>query len=407
MKILQLTHRVPYPPTDGGSIGVYTIVKGLCENNCKIDLVSINTPKHSQPKNGMTQFANQFDVFVDTGISPFKLLRNVLFKKTPYNVERFYTKDVEQQLNQLLEQHTYDIIQLEGTFVLKYIDSIRKKTTTPIIVRAHNVEYVIWERLSTNEINPINKWFYTHLAKRLKRFESDYYNRADAVAAITEKDKNRLRDLGVQVQIDVIPVGVVLDNYLTTNNEPRAIDHTVFILGALDWLPNIEGVLWFVDFVWPKVLAEIPDAQLHIAGKSPTEKIMNLVAPNTIVHGFVDDALRFMKTYNIMLVPLLSGGGMRVKIIEGLAAGKCIISTAIGAEGISYTDTKNIIIANTAEEWKDAIVHCMMNPKYRKDIESEARILASHYDNHLIAKKYIALYANTRDVQKKTRQSIR
>jgi len=401
LKILQLTYRVPYPPTDGGSIGIYTIVKGLHENNCQIDLVSINTPKHSQPKDCMTPFANQYDVFVDTRISPFKLLMNVLFQRTPYNVERFNDKHVDYQIIKLLEQNTYDFIQLEGTFVLTYIDTIRKKTDVPVIVRAHNIEYVIWERLAGNEKNPIKKWFFTRLAQRLKRFESEYYSKADAVAAITEEDKMRLRNLDVNTQIDVIPVGVILDDYSKIKKEVEALNHTVFILGALDWRPNIEGLDWFIENVWPKVLLEYPDAQLHIAGKSPTERVMNMCVPNTTVHGFVNDAIGFMKTYNIMLVPLLSGGGMRVKIIEGFAAGKCIISTHIGAEGISYSNKKNILIADTVNEWKDAIVYCLSNREYTNNMESEALLAASKYDNRTITKKYIELYWKIVDSQKK------
>ena len=212
MKILQLTYRVPYPPTDGGSIGIYNIVKGLHENNCEIDLVSINTPKHSQPKDCMTNFANQFDVFVDTRISLVKLLKNLLFQNTPYNVERFFAKQVEDQLEELLKKNVYNFIQLEGTFVLKYIDTIRKLCDTPVIVRAHNIEYVIWDRLSKNESNLLKKLFYVHLTKRLKRFESEYYNKADAIAAITNEDKVRLNNLNVHVQTDIIPAGVVLDN---------------------------------------------------------------------------------------------------------------------------------------------------------------------------------------------------
>ncbi len=392
MKVLQLTYRVPYPPTDGGAIGIYNIVKGLHENNCNIDLVSINTPKHSQPPNSMSAYAKQHDVFVNTRISVFKLLRNILFSKVPYNIERFYSKDVEIQLTELLTMESYDFIQLEGSFVLKYIDIIKKLCNTPIIVRAHNIEYIIWERLSINERNPFKRMFYSHLAKRIKRFEQAYYNKADGIAAITEEDKQRLSDLSVSVLTEVIPAGVVLDKYKQSVRTCDPEENTVFFIGALDWLPNLEGLNWFIEKIWPEVLKEFPSVQLHIAGKSASPSLMRSQVPNTTFHGFVDDALIFKNKYSLMLVPLLSGGGMRVKIIEGFAAGKCIISTTVGAEGISYKHGKNIVIADTVIEWKEAIIHYLKNYNLAQEIEREALNSAQSYDNKTITGKYITLY---------------
>lgn len=392
MKVLQLTYRVPFPPTDGGSIGIYNITKGLHDNGCAIDLVSINTPKHSQPPNGMHGLAKQYDVFVDTSLSPIKLLRNLLFGKIPYNVERFIAKQVEEQLIALLENNAYDFIQIEGAFVVYYIDVIKKYTNTPILVRTHNIEYVIWDRLSLNEKNPFKKWFFAHLSKRLRSFEASYYNKASGIAAITQEDKNRLLDLHISVPIEIIPAGVVLDKYLADSNIIPE-QNTIFSISALDWLPNLEGLDWFLKEIWPKLLEHKPEIQFHIAGKSTPDWLQQSNYPNVKVHGFVDDAIAFKRSYQLMLVPLLSGGGMRVKIIEGLAAKKCIVSTSIGAEGIEYSDKKNIVIANSPQEWVDAILFYLENEKERISIESNAFQLANEkYENTAITKKYIELF---------------
>lgn len=393
MKVLQLTYRVPFPPTDGGAIGIYNITKGLSENGCKIDLVAINTPKHSQPENAMTDLAeNQYDVFVNTSISPVRLLKNLLFSKIPYNVERFISTDVEEKLKELLSVNTYDFIQVEGAFVAHYIDIIKKYTDSPVIIRTHNIEYVIWQRLAVNEKNPLKKWFYSHLGKRLKRFEATYYNKADGIAAITPEDKKRLGGLKVSTVTDVIPAGVVLKK----NESKQKIEQepfSVFAISALDWNPNIEGLKWFLDNVWSDLLKIKPEIKLHIAGKSTPEWLMKADIPNTVVHGFVDDAAAFKQAYQLMLVPLLSGGGMRVKIVEGLAASKCIISTSIGAEGIDYTDRHNLIIADTPKEWIEAIVFYLENNEQRKNVETNAEKLAYlSYENTAVTRKYIDLF---------------
>lgn len=394
MKVLQLTYRVPFPPTDGGAIGIYNITKGLSENGCSIDLVAINTPKHSQPKDAMKHLVkNQYDIFVDTKISLIKVLCNIACKKIPYNVERFVSKNVEKQLQKLLTENQYDFILIEGAFVVHYIDFIKKVTSSPIIVRTHNIEYVIWHRLSLNEKNPFKKWYFAHLSTRLKTFEANYYQKADGIAAITPEDKQRLSELKVNKPIiDVIPAGVVLQNKKTLE-KIEVETNSIFIISALDWEPNIEGLKWFLDNVWGKLIQINPAIHLHIAGKSTPEWLLTSKIKNATIHGFVEDANLFKQSYQIMLVPLLSGGGMRVKIIEGMAQEKCIISTKIGAEGIHYTDKHDIVIAENPQEWIETIQYYLKNHLERRNIEINAlKLASSEYDNLSITKKYIDLY---------------
>jgi polysaccharide biosynthesis protein PslH len=369
-------------------MGIYTITKGLSQNGCSIDLVAINTPKHSQPKDAMKSWARQYDVFVDTNIRVFDLLKNIFSEKTPYNIRRFQSTAVEKQLEELLVSNAYDFIQVEGAFVASYIPVIRKLSKAPVIVRTHNIEYVIWQRLATNERNPLKKWFFNHLAKRLYRFEAEYYNMADGIAAITPDDEDRLRRMKVTIPVSVIPVGTEMEKF---NVPPIASEvNSLFIIGALDWMPNLEGLQWFMDNIWPKVYEQEPNVLLHIAGKGTPEHITNWNIPNVKVHGFVDDAIHFMNSYRIMLVPLLSGGGMRVKIIEGLAAGKCIISTSVGAEGIPVQHGENILLADTPEEWIKTILHLLSEPEEIERIGKNARELAlASFENKSVTAAYV------------------
>ena len=369
-------------------MGIYTITKGLAENGCQIDLVAINTPKHSQPKDAMKKWARQYDVFVDTRIRPARLIKNILFEELPYNICRFQSIEVEACLTELLNTNTYDFIQVEGAFVAMYLPLIKSLTSVPVIIRTHNIEYVIWKRLSTNERNPFKKWFFNHLSKRLYQFESKYYNLADGIAAITEEDKERLIEMKVRKPIKVIPVGTEFEKFIPSSTPP--LERSLFMIGALDWLPNIEGLNWFMDNIWSEIHQKFPDVQLHIAGKGTPQAIFNWKKENVFVHGFVDDAVDFMNAYQIMLVPLLSGGGMRVKIIEGLAAGKCIVSTSIGAEGISAENNKEIIIANSTAEWTNAISALIEQTEDIVRIEKNARQFAEEkYENRSVTRNYI------------------
>lgn len=393
-RVLQLTYRVPFPPTDGGAIGIYNITKGLKENGCDIDLVSINTPKHSQPSEAMNLLAKQHDVFVDTRIRPFLLLLNFLFSKEPYNIQRFYSQAVVKKLEELLTHNQYDYIHVDGAFVARYITVIRNLTSAPILVRPHNIEYIIWERLSKSTRNPLKKWYFGSLAKRLKAFEKKWYALADALAPITENDKQRLNEWGIFKPMKVIPAGVVLDKYHGTTNEVK-VPNTLFSLSALDWLPNLEGIEWFIQQIWPSVVTNHPTISLQIAGKSTPRWMYDKKWKNTTIHGFVDDPVTFQQRYQLMLVPLLSGGGMRVKIVEGMAAGCCILSTSIGAEGIACEHGKNILIANTPEEWISQINWALTNPEECLQIGNNARTMAqSCYENKSVTASYLQLISH-------------
>ena len=188
-----------------------------------------------------------------------------------------------------------------------------------------------------------------------------------------------------------------MDKYLAAEDR-EAEPNSIFSISALDWLPNLEGLDWFLKAIWPELLKRKPELQFHIAGKSTPDWLMNSSFPNVHVHGFVDDAIVFKKSYQLMLVPLLSGGGMRVKIIEGLAAKKCIISTTVGAEGIECTSGKDIVMADSPQEWFEAICHYIDHAEERKEIEENAFKTAKMvYENTSITKKYIALFEDLRD----------
>ncbi|MBX2976608.1 MAG: glycosyltransferase family 4 protein [Ignavibacteriaceae bacterium] len=401
MRILHLTYRVPFPANDGGSIAISNMILGLSQNGCILDVVAINTPKHKQAEATENRTYDQYNVFVDTNISALKLMKNVAFGSIPYNVERFYSKAVADQLKTLLNEHHYDFIQLESAFTALYMDDIRKHTDVPVIIRTHNIEYLIWERLSVHEKNPLKKMFFKHLSKRLKKFETVYYSKADGIASITTDDRLRMLEMGVTSPISVVPAGIVLDKYVKYKGDSGK-PTTIFSISSLDWMPNIEGLKWFLKQVWPQVTAAKPELELHIAGKATPQWLKELNQKNVVVHGFVDDSIAFMNAYQLMIVPLLSGSGMRVKIIEGFASGKCVISTSVGAEGIPYTHDENIVIADTVDEWVNAITSLLEKDEKRIAIEQKAQeLVCREFENKSVTGKVLGLYYQIKEDRSK------
>jgi polysaccharide biosynthesis protein PslH len=355
----------------------------------EVHLLAINTPKHHQPDNIIPHIASQKYVFVDTRLSPFKAFVN-LFKSSSYNIERFISDNFEKALIDILRKNTYDIIQFEGAYVAWYVDLVRMHADCPVLLRAHNIEYTIWKRLSENSRNPLKRAYFKFLTKRLKKFEAEYYPKFDGIATITPEDTIRLITLGITTPHKIIPVAVHIEkNSASISPKP----FTVFILSSFDWLPNQEAVHWFLKNVWPGLIQKLPQLELHIAGKNMPDYFHRLEAKNVVVHGFVNSSAEFMRQHDLMAVPLLSGGGMRVKIIEGMSLGKAIISSPVGAEGILCENGKNILIADKPADWIKKISGYFRNKAGYGQIGENARQLAAReYSNEKITKDFLDFY---------------
>ncbi|MDB5256934.1 MAG: glycosyltransferase [Chitinophagaceae bacterium] len=391
MKVLQLCFRVPFPPHDGGAIAMYDIMYGLSKKGHEVHVLAVNTPKHFQKDDVLKDIAKVKTVFIDTTISPVDAFLN-LFKSIPYNLERFVSKDFENALIELLQNNSFDIIHVEGTFVAYYIDVIRTYSKAPVVLRAHNVEYLIWQRLARNEKNPLKKIYLNLLSSKLKSFEKKYFSKYDVIAGITQEDNQRLNELGVNTPKEFIPAGVQLNRFLidpTIKPKPNSM----FIISSLNWLPNLEGLEWFIKKVWPEAKRKNPLLELHIAGKDTPESVQQLAGNGIFVHGYVADASVFMQQYDLMLVPLLSGGGMRLKIIEGMALGKCILTSNIGAEGIACESNKDILKFDEAEEWIAILLDYFANTNKYASIGPNARqVIMEQYDNDKVVDRLVTLY---------------
>jgi glycosyltransferase involved in cell wall biosynthesis len=394
MKILQIANKMPYPPKDGGSIATFSLASSFSDLGHDVTVLAMNTSKHYFPVDDIppetAESIHFIAVNVDTRIKVTDLGINIFFKKIPYNAERFITHEFKEKLRDLLFHEQFDIIQLEGLYLAPYIPTIRESCKTPIAMRAHNVEHEIWER-SVKQQSGLKNLYIRNLAKRIKKMETGYLNDPDMLVPITERDAERFRSLGCTLPVKVIPTGIDSSKF-RSRIEPVEFP-SVFHLGALDWLPNQEGLLWFLDKVWPEVQRQHPGTSFYIAGRNAPEFISRINQPGVEFLGEVDNAYDFMNRKAVMVVPLLSGSGMRIKIIEGMALGKAIVSTPVGAEGISVTHGENILIADTAEKFITALDQLLSNEKQCNDIGAKAvSFIKKNFDNLAIASSLIKFY---------------
>ncbi|GAB4134125.1 MAG: glycosyltransferase family 4 protein [Bacteroidia bacterium] len=384
MKILQICNKPPLPPVDGGCMAMHSITEALMLGHMTVQVLAMETDKHPfRPEKlppGYLQKTNTEVVYINTKVNPAKAFIN-LFQDTSYNVDRFISKDFERKLSDLLEQESYDIIHLESIYVTPYIPLIREKTNAPIVLRAHNVESLVWERRTAVEKNNLKKFWFGILTEKLKHYEEDIIRKVDAIVPITSYDADVfelwLRKKGTPIL--VLPYAMKLPE---RKKELQPIHKSVFHIGAMDWLPNINGVKWLVREVWPKVITQVPDATLHLAGKGLKKDDPAYSGTNIVVHGEVEDSVEFMQQHQVMAVPLFSGGGMKIKMIEGMATGKAIVTTPIGIEGIHFIPGVHGQLATNEDQFAEAIIRYFRNPGMMTDYSLNAYFLAS--DEHEI-----------------------
>jgi glycosyltransferase involved in cell wall biosynthesis len=392
LNILQIANKPPYPPLDGGAIGMHNVTQGLLDLGHQVKLISINTHKHfvdinTLPEDYKTHTKVEY-CFLDTRLKPIDAFLN-LFSKKSYHIQRFYQKPYLKLIEESLEKGNFDIVIVESIFLKDYLPHIRKKTKAKIVLRAPNVEYLIWQRLAQEENNPLKKWYLDLLAKRLEREELEAVKSFDAFFTVTEKDRKHLEQVAKSLKSAYIPTGL---DVTKEKNIPSTIsiknNPSVFHLGALDWMPNQEGLEWFLRDVWPQVVAKNPKVSMHIAGRRPTKDIFQWQSKHVNVLGEIDDAAEFLEKHDIMIVPLFSGSGMRVKIIEGMMMGKAIISTSIGAEGLKVEHMKDILIADQAEDFVYHLNYLLDHPDELQRLGKAAQASAvQNYSNRNLAIK--------------------
>jgi glycosyltransferase involved in cell wall biosynthesis len=289
--------------------------------------------------------------------------------------------------------NTYDFIFIEGSYMGLYVDFIKKHTPAKVVLRSHNVEYTIWERLAASLTNPFKKWYIQTLIQKIKKFEIQTLPKYDIVVPITDVDAAFYKSNGANNCITIC-AGVDIDSseipYEDTNQN-------ICFIGSMEWMPNVQGVDWFLNHVWPLIQKQNPNCTFHIAGKGMDQRFNRWKQNGIVLHGQVADAKEFILKNGIFIVPLLSGGGMRLKVVEAMGFRKPIVTTSIGAEGIQVVHKQNCMLSDTAEDFAASILHLIANKEFAKDIADSAyNTVKDNYNWSALANK---LYKHLQSIQ--------
>jgi glycosyltransferase involved in cell wall biosynthesis len=390
MRILQLCHKFPYPLKDGGAIAVTYLAKAYAALGHEVSLLSMNTSKHwfdlKELPAGFDHYAAMHTVFVENHIRPLPALANLLFSRKSYHVVRFESQAFAQKLAECLQKGEFEVVQLESVFLCPYLPVVRKHAPrAKVVLRAHNVEHEIWERVAAHS-NLLKKGYLALITPRLKAYETAQMNECDLVAAISRRDADTFKSLGLRRPVSVCPIGLDCRDY---QPQPASFERPLSLsfIGSLDWMPNQEGLRWFLLKVWaPLLMPRFPELTFHIAGRTAPVWLRELRMERTVFHGEVPDAAAFLNQHSVMAVPLLSGGGMRAKILEGMALGKAVLSTSLGMEGIDARDREECLLADSPEDWLQAVQWCYDHPEQLRSLGGKARLFCEQsFENQRLA----------------------
>jgi polysaccharide biosynthesis protein PslH len=414
MKILQVCKKFPFPPKDGEVIAINTLSKSLTTLGAEVTLLTMNTSKHrvdvaDLPEDFYATFKTVYDVEVNNDITIWGGFKN-LFEKESYHVTRFINDAFAQKLVEILRGGHFDVVQLETVFLAPYIPYIRQNSNAIIALRSHNVEHEIWKRVAEVTNFLPKRWYLNFLNRKLRRFELDNIQHCDILLPITARDERIFKLLGYKGASVVTPVGLSSRDY-KPNTKSFYRPLSLGFIGALDWMPNQEGLRWFLEKVWAieanrempqssnietknkKQSISIANFALHIAGRNAPNWLRQLKAKNVVFHGEIADAQDFMNEHSVSIVPLFSGSGIRVKILEAMMLGRVVLTTSMGLEGIPAEDGNHVLIANSDYDFIEKIEFCRKRPDLLRGIGERARQFAvENFDSLAVAQRVFTAY---------------
>jgi glycosyltransferase involved in cell wall biosynthesis len=399
MRILQITPRLPYPPTDGGRVVMLQIARALQREGCEVHVLSLNPRK----QRGEVESARRAlapstleAVDVDTSAHAAALVRSFLIG-APQLVARFYSPRFAARLTERLRAAEFDVVQLESPFLLPYVPPIRAVSGAAVVLRSLNVEFRVWEQLAARERSAVRRAALRFLARALRRYEIAHLDDCDALVPITAEDAREFRDLGSTKPMHVLPGGVDAADVDadadagSTAAPPHG--NTAGFLGSLDYRPNQEAALWIAEELRPRLARLAPAAEIAVGGSNAPEWLRARLAAAGVTIAAVPDAAAFIRSMGVMMAPLFSGGGMRIKILEAMAHGKAVVATSLGAEGIAARGGEHLLIADDADSFAAAVARLLADPSEAATIGAAARrLVGSRYDAGALARGLVAFY---------------
>jgi glycosyltransferase involved in cell wall biosynthesis len=379
--LLVLTPTFPYPPTSGGDIRVFHLLRRLARS-FDVHLLSL-CEGPDRPLIEQTGIAMVYSIDGGAKVLAGRNIRQRLnfWRYSPHGLSLEVDPAYAHTLKQLVANTHFDAVLVEHLYMLQYA---RFVCPSPVFLSAHNVETMKFSRWFANEpLSLKRRWLHRAQQAVIRFYESSLARRTSAVFATSPVDGDLLRRMNRgRGRFVVAPNGADFTFFEPRSRESFDRPPAILFMGTLYYRPNYEAALYLANEIFPRVRQEIPEAECHLVGRTDRNDYSHLAAPERGVHmhGFVDDVRPHVLRCQVSVVPLRVGSGTRIKIIEAMATATPVVSTSIGAEGLSCTDGENIVIKDTPVAMAKAVVHLL------RDRELCVRIGAA--GRRLVEKEY-------------------
>jgi sugar transferase (PEP-CTERM/EpsH1 system associated) len=298
---------------------------------------------------------------------------SAVFTSRPYMFQKFCRPDVIRAVREEIKSTQYDLIICDFLLACGVVPF---DVEIPKVVFTHNVECRIWERHFNVAGNILRRLIAKREWRTLANIERRYLMQADAVLAVSPADRDEFVSWGVPAgNVVSVPTGVDTTFFAPRPQSPPSA--TLVFTGSMDWMPNQDGILFFLEEVYPLIQGKMPNVRLKIVGRKPPTKVVQAADrfPGVTVTGWVDDVRSYLAEADVCIVPLRVGSGTRLKIFEAMAMGKAIVSTTIGAEGLPVTDGADIVIADSPADFAGRTLELLHDSQKRERIGKAARAL--------------------------------
>lgn len=365
MHILWIKTELLHPVDKGGRIRTYQMLRALARQHevtyLTLDDGTAATDALARASEYCTRVeAVPFAPPPKGSVGFYTALLGNLLSQLPYAIARYEVPALRDRLRALCRSTNVDVVVCD--FLAPSIN-VPDDLGVAVVLFQHNVEAMIWERHAHVATHPLRKWYMGEQWRRMKRFEASECRRVDSVVAVSPQDAEVFRrDYGV-TEVPDVPTGVDTDYFVRQPSVQRKPGTMVFT-GSMDWMPNEDGIAWFVDSILPRIRAAIPTAALTIVGRNPTAKVKALQSSDgsVTVTGSVPDVRPYLASHQLFIVPLRVGGGTRLKIYEGMTMGLPTVSTTIGAEGLPVQNGEHIVLADDPASFAHECVALLNDP---------------------------------------------
>jgi sugar transferase (PEP-CTERM/EpsH1 system associated) len=373
VKILWVKSDFPLPSDTGGKIRTWNLLTKLAERN-EVTFLSYVPPNLSA---SWTSAMASRKICVESVPLPEEKKEGLAFQmrvlsrlpsSRPYIVNKYISREMGERIRHFARNAVFDVLLCD---FLEMAWCARHAPNLPTVLFEHNIETLIWRRYHQTEQHPLKRLYFGYEKRRMARFESEACRAVDLVLTVSDNDGQILqREFGVRKYV-TIPTAVDTDFFRPGGAE---VANRLVFSGSMDWMPNIDAFWWFYRSIYPIVKRSVPAVSFTVIGRRPPKEVLDVAHTDksVTVTGTVEDVRPFIAEGQLYIVPLRIGGGTRIKIYEAMAMKKCVISTAIGAEGLPLTDGHHIILADDPGDFAEQITSLLLHHDRRNRIAEAA-----------------------------------